>query len=232
MVSSQRKILLVEDESGIADNVVFALQQEGFSVDWVSLGGAAIERVAEENYLLVILDIGLPDFSGFEVCKAIRLNHNLPVVFLTARIEEVDRVVGLEIGADDYISKPFSPRELVARVKAILRRYNPAGISESQSKSGKTVGCFRVCEEQALIEYQGRQLNLTRFEYLILMALLTEPGRVYSREELMKSVWGRPAPSLDRSIDTHIKTLRAKLKVVDKSEVIKTHRGFGYSVVL
>ena len=151
-------------------------------------------------------------------------NSQIPIIFLTARNEEVDRIVGLEIGADDYVSKPFSPRELAARVKVILKR--SAGISQVQSNCE-----FVIDEHRALIHYYGQALQLTRYEYLLLKYLLSQPERVFSREQIMQAVWSEPQASLDRVVDTHIKTLRSKLsKIRENANPIKTHRGLGYSI--
>lgn len=224
------QILIVEDEAAIADNLLYALNTEGFSVEWRRLGGEAAECIRSSPVDLVILDVGLPDMSGFEVCKRIRGFSQVPILFLTARAEEVDRVVGLEIGGDDYVAKPFSPRELVARVKAILKRSLHPAAADPRRPAAKTAF---VCDEpRACILYYGRRLELTRYEYLILKVLLRQPERVYSREQLMQQAWDSPETSLERAVDTHIKSLRAKLREVhDAGDPIRTHRGLGYSIV-
>ena len=158
-------VLLIEDESAIADNVVFALETEGFSVEWKSLGREGLQYVREQKPELVILDVGLPDGNGFELCKQIRTFSEVPIIFLTARAEEIDRIVGLEIGADDYVTKPFSPRELAARVKVILKR-------TANSNHNVEDGSFEIDRERSLIQYQGQILDLTRYEYLILLLLM------------------------------------------------------------
>jgi two-component system, OmpR family, catabolic regulation response regulator CreB len=222
------QILIVEDEAAIADNLLYALKTEGFGVEWRSLGGEAVARLGSAPADLVILDVGLPDMSGFEVCKRIRTFSQVPILFLTARTEEVDRVVGLEIGGDDYVAKPFSPREIVARVKAILKRTLPA--ADTREPAAQTAF---VCDEaRACIHYYGRRLELTRYEYMILKALLRHPECVYSREQLMQQAWDSPETSLERAVDTHIKSLRAKLREVHGADdPIRTHRGMGYSIV-
>jgi two-component system catabolic regulation response regulator CreB len=175
--------------------------------------------------------VGLPDGSGFDVCKAIRAQSQVPVLFLTARNTELDRVLGLELGGDDYLVKPFSPRELTARVKAILRRA-PAERSPSvETKPARDGGGFLVDEERQVISFRGKQLELTRYEFRLLKTLAAKPGRVLSREQLMQSAWEDPGASLDRTVDAHIKTLRAKLRVaVPDADPIQTHRGTGYSI--
>jgi len=221
-------IWLVEDEASIADTLVYALKTDGFEVEWFSRGESALTQLDHARPALVILDIGLPDINGFELCKRILAKAEfLPIIFLTARSEEVDRIVGLEIGADDYIAKPFSPREVCARVRSILRRL------EKQQKQAQSCayGAFSLDEEGAIITYYGQVLLLTRYEYLLLKTLLKAPGRIFSRQQLMDLVWQYAEESLERTVDTHIKTLRAKLRVVNKeANPIQTHRGLGYSL--
>lgn len=219
-------ILIIEDEPAIADNLVYALGSEGFDPRWARLGGEGLELLRRENVGLVILDIGLPDGSGLEFCKAIRSFSDVPVIFLTARSDELDRVVGLEIGADDYVVKPFSPRELTARVKAILKR------ARRGAAPGVPLTDFELDREGQSVRYRGRPLTLTRSELLILTMLLEQPGRVFSRQQIMQHVWTDPAMSLERAVDTHIKALRAKLReVAPDLDPIRTHRGLGYSLV-
>ncbi|NOQ36564.1 MAG: two-component system response regulator CreB [Methylococcaceae bacterium] len=223
-------ILLIEDEAAIADNVVYALETDGFKVQWVELGEQGLDILKNEAIDLVVLDIGLPDINGFEVCKIIRRFSQVPIIFLTARNNEVDRIVGLEIGGDDYLSKPFSPRELSARVKVILKRVHPQSSNIPPVDLVNKNNVFVVKMNEAVICYKGNDLNLTRYEYLILNTLLRRPGQVFSREQLIQTVWNNPETSYDRAVDTHIKTLRAKLKEVSDDNPIKTHRGFGYSI--
>jgi two-component system catabolic regulation response regulator CreB len=169
----------------------------------------------------VILDVSLPDMSGFECCKAIRRFSAVPVMFLTARAEEVDRVVGLEIGADDYVVKPFSPREVVARVRAILKRASGAARAQSE---------FEIDLARLAISYRGRPLKLTALEFRLLQQLAQSPERVFSREDLLAAVGAATDAGYERNVDSHIKALRAKLReVAPDAEPIQTHRGFGYS---
>jgi len=221
-------ILIVEDEAAIADTLVFALQAEGFSTHWLSLAGEALERLAREPFDLVILDVGLPDISGFEACKRLRRFSEVPVIFLTARSEEVDRVVGLEIGADDYVVKPFSPREVAARVKAILKRMAPRQVDAAPTPPANAG--FRVDMQRYQIHYREHLLHLTRHEFRLLHTLLGQPGRVFSREQLLDALGVSADAGYARNIDSHIKSLRAKLRAADASaEPIQTHRGLGYS---
>ena len=220
-------ILIVEDESSIADNLVYALSTEGFDVIWKSLGSEVIGVLKSQTIHLVVLDVGLPDVSGFEVCKQIREFSQVPIVFLTARSEEIDRVVGLEIGGDDYVTKPFSPRELVARVKAILKRLN----WEQAEVAKDGLGYFVIDEAKAQVRYCDQNLDLTRYEYFILKTLLGQPERIFSRSQIMEQAWEVPETRLERSVDTHIKSLRSKLRLVrSDKDPIKTHRGLGYSI--
>jgi two-component system catabolic regulation response regulator CreB len=219
------KILIVEDEPAILDNIQYVLESEGLETIPVSSGLPVVSLLATEAVDLILLDIGLPDISGFDLLKEIRKDHTTPVIFLTARTSELDRVVGLEIGGDDYISKPFSPRELSARVKAVLRRARPTPRPPSSHAA------FEVNESKRIIAYFGQALELSKTEYEILATFVRRPGHVFSREQLMNLVWDQPETSLDRSVDTHVKNLRAKLKAVRPDlDPIVTHRGTGYSL--
>ncbi|MFL6263216.1 MAG: two-component system response regulator CreB [Thermoanaerobaculia bacterium] len=221
-------ILVVEDEPAIADTIQYALESEGFRCLRLETGTEAVEVLDRQPVALVVLDIGLPDVSGIEVCRRIRQRHDVPVIFLTARGGEVDRVVGLELGADDYVIKPFSPRELAARAKAVLRRARPATSAPQSPPPG---AAFNLDEERRQITYFGRPLELSRYEYKLLAVLLKRPGRVYSRDELLERVWDAPEASLDRTVDAHVKNLRAKLRDIRPDvDPIATHRGMGYSL--
>jgi two-component system catabolic regulation response regulator CreB len=228
------RVLLVEDEASIADNINYALNAASFEVLWARCGMEALDLFKQQAIDLVILDIGLPDIDGFEVCRQIRETSQVPLLFLTARSDEIDRVVGLEMGADDYICKPFSPRELVARVKTNLRRYQLSSSSFVVPSSATTPSQNEnlvLNEEYRSVHFFGQLLEVTRYEFGILQVMHKHPKRVYSREELLEKVWHEPDNSMDRVVDTHIKTLRAKLKEIDgQKEVIKTHRGIGYSL--
>lgn len=218
-------VLIVEDEADIADTVQYALETDSLTSRWVNTGKQALDVLSETPVKLIILDVGLPDINGFELLKRIRQQSDVPVIFLTARSDEVDRVVGLEIGADDYVTKPFSPRELVARVKAILKR------TDNATNKPMARG-FELDERKARINFQGQELDLTRAEYTLLSTLLNQPGRVYERSQLITQIWNHNHPSDERVIDTHIKDIRAKLRLIDtNADPIKTHRGIGYSLV-
>ncbi|MGF6592266.1 two-component system response regulator CreB [Pseudomonas sp. 2835] len=218
-------ILIVEDEAAIADTLIFALQGDGHSTEWVTLGSAALEQQRQRPADLIILDIGLPDISGFETCRQLRRFSEVPVMFLSARDGEIDRVVGLEIGADDYVVKPFSPREVAARVRAILKRMAPRA-----EPAASAAELFQVDTLRMQIHYRGQALSLTRHEFRLLQSLLEQPERVFSREQLLDAVGVAADAGYERSIDSHIKSLRAKLRAVAAdAEPIQTHRGLGYS---
>jgi two-component system, OmpR family, catabolic regulation response regulator CreB len=220
-------VLIIEDEPAIADTLIYACNEANINSTHCLLGQLGITTLKNETFDFVVLDIGLPDISGFEVCKTIRAFSNIPILFLTARNHEIDRIVGLEIGADDYVIKPFSPREVVARINTILRRTQHSKISSLQHHQNP----FHVDEVSLRIEYLGRRLALTRYEYLLLKTLIGQPKRVYSREQLMDIVWSNAEDTLERTVDAHIKTLRSKLRTVDpNSTAIVTHRGMGYSL--
>ena len=255
-MSGSCRILVIEDEPAIADTLVYALRTEGFAPVWRASGREGLAVFAEGSagvggvgagFALVILDVGLPDLSGFDVCRELRTRSSVPVLFLTARSGEIDRVVGLELGGDDYVTKPFSPREVTARVRAILRRTQAvaatasasvaamAKVEKHQPEEGAAsagAGGLAVDAEAKAAFFAGVRLELTRYEFRLLAVLHSRPGRVWSRDELMTRVWEDPGASLDRTVDAHIKTLRAKVRAVagEARELIQTHRGEGYSL--
>ena len=259
-------ILIIEDEPAIADTLLYALATEGFSPRWCGTAREGLEALRTQAFALLVLDVGLPDANGFEFCKQLRTSgHDLPIVFLTSRASEIDRIVGLEIGGDDYLTKPFSPRELTARVKVILRRARPAnadttpgfvtnlvtnqpspaapklvenvtnlvaaptsGLPSAPLPSGSL---FVLDEARCRISYRNHPLELTRIEFRLLKTFLAQPGRVFTRDQLLTAAWDEPEASLDRTVDAHVKTLRAKLRAVDSAQdPIVTHRGLGYSL--
>lgn len=230
MLRRMPKVLIAEDEAAIADAVLYALRSEGLEAEHCLLGREVLPRVRAGGIDVVVLDVGLPDTSGFDVCRELRGFSDVPVIFLTARNDEIDRVLGLELGADDYMAKPFSPRELVARVRARLRRPRSAEAAWNEH------GAFAIDHEGHRIRYHGHALDLTRYEYALLAALLKRPGAILTRAQLMDRGWDDAADTGDRTIDTHIKTLRAKLRAAgtaagkDDVDPIRTHRGLGYSL--
>lgn len=224
------QILIVEDEPSIAENIVYALTTEGYQAHWRASGGEGLSLLCATTVDLVILDVGLPDMNGFELARQIRQRFDVPIIFVTARSDEVDRVVGLEIGGDDYVVKPFSPRELTARVRAVLRRASkrtaPAGTADALAPHP-----LQIDEIRRQITLHSHPLDLSRYEYLLLKLLIRNPGRVYSRDQLMEQVWDSPDMSLERTVDTHVKTLRQKLRAITPDEEwVQTHRGVGYSL--
>jgi two-component system catabolic regulation response regulator CreB len=226
----KERVLVVEDEPSIADNIVYALTTDGFEPTTCGTGQEALETLSGGDITLIVLDLGLPDINGFNLLREIRKTSNVPIIVLTARSEEVDRIVGLELGADDYMVKPFSPRELTARIRTVLRRVRPEA-TESEERLTTLSTQFAVDKERRVISYHGMPLDLSRYEYRVLKTLITRPGRVYTREELMDRVWEEPEMSLERTVDTHIKTIRQKLKAIrPDADPIVTHRGVGYSL--
>ncbi len=228
MSKKRQVILVVEDEAAIAETIHYALRTEGFEPIWTPTGHEGLNALKEQAIALVVLDVGLPDMSGFDVCREIQRQGHVPVIFLTARSSEVDKIVGLELGADDYLAKPFSPRELTARVRAVLRRTNGNAASQSAISTTKL---WLHDAARCQISYRAKQLDLTRNEYRLLCALLASPGRVFNRDQLMAAAWDDPGAALDRTVDAHIKTLRAKIReAAPEGDPIMTHRGLGYSL--
>lgn len=231
---SAATVLIVEDEIAIADALLYALRGAGFSCAHSATLRDARKFMATETPSLVILDLGLPDGSGLDLCREIRRDvgpvNDVPILMLTAMSDEVDRIVGLELGADDYVSKPFSPREICLRVKTILRR---ARTPDGAQSSADTASQFELDAAGQRIRYATLWLDLTRRELHLLQLLLQRPGHIYSRETLLDRVWGCDAESMERTVDTHIKTLRAKLRTADPTrDPIITHRGLGYSLLI
>jgi two-component system, OmpR family, catabolic regulation response regulator CreB len=220
-------ILLVEDDPIIADTLRYALETECFQVIWHTTGTEALTALAHAPPDLVLLDVGLPDINGFEVLKRIRQVSDVPVIFTTARNDEIDKVLGLELGADDYVTKPLSPRELVARVKANLKR---APVNARPEPLGHST--FIINEKLKTISFYQQELPLTKAEYNLLEHLIRHPRQVFSRDQLLTAIWDARYAADERTVDTHIKSLRAKLKAIQPdSDCIKTHRGLGYSIL-
>jgi len=229
-MTAPARILLIEDEQSIADAVVWCLGQEGFEVSWSATIADGLARL-DDGIRLVLLDVGLPDGSGLDACRAIRARSEVPVVFLSARGDEIDRVLGLEFGGDDYVVKPFSPRELVARVRARLRTRAPAVPPAAEDAARAVEGTDFVHDPAARrFRFRDRDLALTAAETRILESLLAHPGRVLARAELVDRALGEDSPSLERTIDAHVKSLRAKLReIAPELDPIETRRGFGYA---
>ena len=240
-MNNKKQILCVEDDAAILMPLRYALEREEWQVTWASTGTQAIEFIQQHIFDFIILDVGLPDINGFDVCKKIRSFNHTPLLFLTARDDEIDRIVGLEIGADDYCTKPFSSREIVSRIKAIWRRMEiQSQLQQSQYVSPNIQientpispsKIWQCIDESLQIHYLGTVLQLTRYEYRLLKLLIDHPEQVFSRQQLMDHVWEHPEHSLERTVDTHIKSLRNKLRQISvQHDPIETHRGFGYSL--
>lgn len=221
-----QRILVVDDEAAILELVEYNLAREGFEVLTEADGKAAVERARAEKPDLIILDVMLPGMSGMDVCRELRKSTDVPIILLTARKDEVDRVLGLELGADDYVTKPFSPRELVARVKAILRR------SQRGGGEGEGIAAHHglvVDEERREVTLDGRPLELTFTEFELLATLAKNPGRAFSRDELLSRIWGEDFYGDARTVDVHIRHLREKLEEDPAApRFIETVRGVGY----
>jgi DNA-binding response OmpR family regulator len=216
-------ILLVEDEEDIASLVRAYLERDGFRVVWATRATEGLAALESHDIRLAILDLQLPDADGFDVCRAIRSSLSLPVVMLTARDEEVDRVTGLELGADDYVTKPFSPRELSARVRAVLRRTEP-----DETDDRLTAGDVALDRKARTATVAGAEIELTAREFDLLWHLAARPGIVVSRSQLLDRVWGLSFPGGTRTVDVHVGQVRRKL---GRPELIRTVRGTGYKVV-
>ena len=216
-------ILIVEDEAKIASLLSDYLEKiGGYQTHWVDRGDEALQAFEEHTPDLVLLDLMLPGMDGLEVCKAIRAKSQVPVIMVTALVEEIDRLLGLELGADDYICKPFSPREVVARVKAVLRR---AGAPEDQAKPSP----LQIDQELLTASINDRQLKLSPVEFSLLKCLSEQPGRVFSRDQLMSSIYSDYRVVSDRTVDTHVKNLRRKLTEASPgTDLIESVYGVGY----
>jgi DNA-binding response OmpR family regulator len=213
-------VLLIEDEHSIANVVRIALERDGYRVICMRTGEEGLAELARHSVSLVLLDIGLPGIDGLEVCRRMRAASELPIIMLTARDEESDRIVGLELGADDYVSKPFSPRELAARVKAVLRRSTAVPRAEELA-----IGDVTLSRSQHEVQVVGRPVELTATEFELLAFFLENPGLLFSREVLLDRVWGLDYPGGTRTVDQHVAQVRTKL---GRPQLIETVRGAGY----
>lgn len=228
MTGSTPRILLVDDEMSIQKLLTYPLRKEGYDVVPAMDGREALDRLREDDFDLVVLDVMLPRVDGFDVCRQIRARSTVPIIMLTAKAEEVDKVLGLELGADDYITKPFSVREFRSRVKAVLRRAALAPPDEQFEEPISQDG-FLLDFERRQVEVRGEPVRLTYVEFEILAALARSPGRVFTRTMLLERVWGDASYRDPRTIDVHIRHLREKLEQEPKEpELILTVRGVGY----
>ncbi len=225
-------ILIADDDPHIRQVVRFAVEKAGFSVEEAQNGADALEKIADVDPDLVVLDVMMPEMDGTEVCRRLRADSDVPVVFLSSRDEEIDRVIGLELGGDDYVTKPFSPRELMARIKAVLRRVDgqvQSGRSDDESEEARKLahGQLRLNLDEYRAFWGDDEVVLTRREFELIEVLLGYPGKVFSRNELMNRAYGTGVVVSDRTIDSHIRRLRSKFDDVDASPVETVH-GVGY----
>lgn len=221
---SPRRVLIVEDEAKIASLLADYLNRDGFQCECIGDGAAVMDRIREAPPDIVLLDLMLPGRDGLSLCKDIRALGNLPVIMITARIEEIDRLLGLELGADDYVCKPFSPREVVARVKAVLRR------TEVMTEPAAAANAlFQVDRDSLRVRTADREIKLTRVEFALLKALEAAPGRIFSRDELMDRIYPDRRVVSDRTVDSHVKRLRRKLEdLLPGRDLIESVYGVGY----
>ncbi len=226
------RILVIDDDIELCELLTDYLTNEGFEITSVNHGEQGANQALVEEYTLVVLDVMLPGMNGFDVLRTIRQSSKVPVIMLTARGDDIDRIVGLELGADDYLPKPFNPRELVARIRAVQRRMTvvETQTTTAQNNSGELlVGDIRLCSTDRSVKQNGKNIDLTSVEFTLLEVLLHQVGRVISREDLVQQALGRRLSAYDRSIDVHISALRKKLgHQFDTTERIKTIRGIGY----
>jgi two-component system response regulator RegX3 len=228
---TKHRILLVDDERDLLDPTSYVLRQNGFEVDCATTGEAALEQVQSERYDMLICDVMLPGMLGTDVCHAIRSESALPIILLTAKDAEVDRVVGLEMGADDYVTKPFSSAELVSRVRALLRR-RELDREETRAPSTLVAGGLTIDVARHQVEVDGDRISLTPSEFRILELLASEPGRVFTRSQIMEALWESPYVGDTRACDFHISNLRRKVeRVPARAERIVTVRQVGYKLV-
>jgi two-component system OmpR family response regulator len=232
-VTERPAILVVDDDPHLREVVCFALEQAGFRVEQAENGREGLARVQRAVPALIVLDIMMPEMDGLELCREVRRAHEVPIVFLSSRDDEVDRILGLELGGDDYIAKPFSPRELVARIKAVLRRARPrVAVPASPSAASQVLqrGPLRMELELWRARWNGHEVVLTVTEFELLAALLRAPGKVFTRDELMTRVYEDAVVS-DRTIDSHVRRIRQKFAAVG-GDVVQTVHGLGYRLAL
>ncbi len=217
------RVLLVEDDEPIAESLTRGLSRYGFEVRWVLTGAEALSTA--EDFALVLVDLGLPDMDGLDVCRELRARGDVPIIVISARSEEVDRVVGLEIGADDYVTKPFGVREVVARMRAVLRRVQPRAEPEPAQEHGR----LRIDRRGRRVHLDGAEVDLTPKEFDLLVFLAEEPGAVFTREQIMEAVWDENWFGPTKTLDVHVGVLRRKL---GDAASLETVRGVGFRLVL
>ncbi len=220
-----KKALVVDDEKAIVKGIKFSLEQDEIEVDCAYDGGQALQMAKENQYDIILLDVMLPVLTGFEVCQQIREFSNVPIIMLTAKGDDMDKILGLEYGADDYITKPFNILEVKARIKAIIRRIGRS----SDIEKIMSFGDLKLNEEYRRVFIKDREINVTSREYELLELLASTPGKTYSREELLETIWGKDYPGDERTVDVHIRRLREKLESnPSEPTYVRTKWGSGY----
>lgn len=223
-----KKVLVVDDEKLIVKGIRFSLEQDGMEVDCAYDGQEALDKAMATAYDMILLDVMLPKMDGFEVCQRIREFSNMPIVMLTAKGDDMDKILGLEYGADDYITKPFNILEVKARIKAIMRRTTPQVVKE-QKLTEIVSGDFTINTENRRLFTLEREINVTSKEFDMLLLLVTNPGKVYSRDELLRTIWGEDYPGDARTVDVHIRRLREKIEPnASEPKYVHTKWGVGY----
>ncbi len=223
-----KKVLVVDDEKLIVKGIRFSLEQDGMEVDCAYDGEEALQKATECAYDMILLDVMLPKMDGFEVCQRIREFSNMPIVMLTAKGDDMDKILGLEYGADDYITKPFNILEVKARIKAIMRRTTPR-VVEEKKMSQITSGDITIDTDNRRLLICGREINVTSKEFDMLLLLVTNPGKVYSRDDLLLAIWGADYPGDARTVDVHIRRLREKIEPnASEPKYVHTKWGLGY----
>jgi two-component system OmpR family response regulator len=225
-MQTQKHVLVVDDEGRIREVVTYALRKEGFRVSEAADGGQAVAAFARDPPDLVVLDVMLPDTDGLSLCRQFRAQSSTPILFLSARSDEVDRIVGLEVGGDDYLIKPFSPRELVARVRAVLRRASPPGEPTQKPAASRRHGRLELDEERFEARFEGQRVALTATEFALLAALLERPGVVLGRAQLMQRAYAGEHVT-ERTLDSHVRRIRAKFRTFSVDPIATVH-GVGY----
>ena len=223
-----KKVLVVDDEKLIVKGIRFSLEQDGMEVDCAYDGEEALSMAKEKEYDMILLDLMLPKLDGLSVCQQIREFSNVPIVMLTAKGEDMDKILGLEYGADDYITKPFNILEVKARIKAIMRRTTPQVVKEQKITEIKS-GDFTINTENRRLFILDQEINVTSKEFDMLLLLVTNPGKVYSRDELLRAIWGEDYPGDARTVDVHIRRLREKIEPnASEPKYVHTKWGVGY----
>ena len=223
-----KKVLVVDDEKLIVKGIRFSLEQDGMEVDCAYDGQEALDKAMATPYDMILLDVMLPKMDGFEVCQCIREFSNMPIVMLTAKGDDMDKILGLEYGADDYITKPFNILEVKARIKAIMRRTTPQVVKEQKITEIKS-GDFTINTENRRLFILDQEINVTSKEFDMLLLLVTNPGKVYSRDELLRAIWGEDYPGDARTVDVHIRRLREKIEPnASEPKYVHTKWGVGY----